>query len=274
MSHKITFRVHGHGPTVFLFHGYGGSVLHWDPLVELLQDHYRVVVPNLSHVYMSTDKLLFGVQVEKISEFVFDHTPQNEKAHICGMSYGGAIAWGISILHPAIISSLSLINPMVPHPIKNFHRFDFRHYFRLPLPAQALSLVLTTPLGKNFLIEAAEIFREEKTSARLRDHELKGRKLLFIAQMISNFSWIIRQENWDYWSSKLADIQAKKMLIYDREDPLFNKNCYMQFSEIIRFHKFHELKGAGHLPIRARANTIFESLHLFFSETESKENVA
>ncbi|WP_374032377.1 alpha/beta fold hydrolase [Bdellovibrio bacteriovorus] len=93
MSHKITFRERGQGPLLILLHGYGGSVHHWESIAENLSAHYRVIVPNLSHIYMSSDKLFFTVQIEAVAKFIRENFP-GEKVSLAGLSYGGGLCPG------------------------------------------------------------------------------------------------------------------------------------------------------------------------------------
>ncbi len=119
MSHKITYRERGQGPLLILLHGYGGSVHHWESIAENLSSQYRVVVPNLTHIYLSSDKLFFTVQIEVLAKFIRDTFP-NEKVSIAGLSYGGALSWGLASQHADLVRKVILINPMVTDPIKFF----------------------------------------------------------------------------------------------------------------------------------------------------------
>src|SRR4051812_46079109 len=120
MSHKITFREHGkQGPRIVLLHGFGGSVLQWDGVIRELQNNYRVLVINLSHLYSGKDKIAFSRQVHAVGDFLKSTFP-GEKFNFAGISYGGALVWGLALRFPDIIESTIYINPMSPNPVPHF----------------------------------------------------------------------------------------------------------------------------------------------------------
>ena len=180
MSHKITFRERGQGPVLLLLHGYGGSIHHWDSIAESLSQHYRVVVPNLTHVYLSTDKLFFAVQVEVVAKFIAENFP-GEKVHVAGLSYGGALSWALAAQHPQLIRKTVLINPMVTDPVKHFLPKELRFFFSIPLNLKSIYVMLSTPMGAAFLKRAAQIFRDERSEGNAGVERLKGRKLQFLS---------------------------------------------------------------------------------------------
>lgn len=270
MSHKITFRECGEGPLIVLLHGYGGKGMHWNPLVASLKSNYRVLILNLSHLYLSADRLTFSSQVQGLKEFIESHVGKNS-AHWIGMSYGGSIAWGLAATYPELFASLTMINPMMPDPLKHFYRPEFRHYFRLPVPPKVLAFLLTTTFGKKFLAKATEIFHEEKST---EDLELKGRKLLFVAQMICNFSWILRSEDWNYWNSKLFKLDLPTQLIYDAEDPLFSKQSYQKLAQQTKCQSVIELIGTGHLPVLSNPELIAQEIHQFHQNLKIKKAIS
>src|SRR5690349_5061280 len=107
---KIAFREVGEGPILILLHGYAGSVLHWDPIVARLKSHYRVVTPNLTHLFMGKSPLTFSEQIDVFAKFIETHFP-NQKVHLTGISYGAAISWGVAIQHPHLVDRTVFINP-------------------------------------------------------------------------------------------------------------------------------------------------------------------
>lgn len=268
MSHKISYRENGEGDPLILVHGYGGSVLHWDPLVKILKNHFRIIVPNFSHLYMSQDRLLFSIQIEKFADFIREKFP-NEKVRIAGTSYGGALTWGLSLRYPELISEMILINPMVTHPIANFLPSELRYVFMLPLKAKYIYFLLGTPLGKTFLLKVAELFRSERSHGQGKIDQLEGRKLQFISHVISHFSWILRNEDWNYWDDKLSEISTRTCLIYDKNDSLFNEETYLNFSEKIVCDSVITTTGMGHLSIKMDPDNI-SNLILHFLAASSR----
>lgn len=266
MSHKITYREKGQGPILILLHGYGGSVHHWEHVAENLSSHYRVVVPNLTHIYMSSDKLFFTVQIEVLAKFIRETFP-GEKVHVAGLSYGGALSWGLASLHPDLVQKTVLINPMVMDPIRYFLPKELKFFFSIPLNLKAVYVMLSSPMGKAFLRRAAQIFRDERTEGVTAVENLKGRKLQFVAHMIHHFAWILRSEDWNFWSQKLYNYRGDCRLIFDKEDLLFDQEAYKKFAMHIGCEDIVPLVGAGHLAIKTRPETIAKLIKEFLSNT-------
>lgn len=255
MSHKITYRQRGQGPLLILLHGYGGSVTHWDAVSQSLSSEYTVVTLNLSHLYLGTDKLLFAVQVETLAQFILETFPE-QKVSVAGLSYGGALAWGLATQYPERISKMVLVNPMVTNPVKHFQLKELRFFFSIPLNLKSIFFMLSTPVGKSFLKKAANIFRQERDEGALGVENLNGRKLQFVAHMIYNFSWILRSEDWNFWHRKLYTYRGDCCIIYDTQDLLFTPEAYRRFAMHIGCEDIVELEGAGHLATKTNPETI------------------
>lgn len=267
MSHKITFREKGSGDPLILLHGYGGSIGHWDQVAENLKSSYRVVIPNLSHVYMGLDKIFFSIQIEVLADFIRTHFP-HQQVSVAGMSYGGALAWGLSVQHPELVENLILVNPLVPNPVPQFSLAELRYFFVVPISLKAIYFLLSTPIGKAFLGRSAEIFRDERAEGSVNVHTLKGRKLMFVAHVIHRFSWLLRTADWRYWRRKLPPPSSSVLFIYDTEDTLFSKEVYQNFARDLEADEVAELTGAGHLATKTRPETISARIQDFISRKE------
>ncbi len=252
---KIAYRSVGNGPVVILLHGYAGSVLHWDAITENLKENFQVVIPNLTHLYMSKKQLSFSDQVEVFAKFIQAHFP-NQKVHLAGASYGGAIVWGVGLRYPELIDKTIFINPMPPAPVSQFSIPILKSIFRLPLNIQSIYMILRTPIGRFFIKRAAEVFRMER--ADLWDHTdpIHGRRLLFVCHVILNFSNILKNEDWKNWKYRLKGWNHLSMLIFDQQDPLFEPKTYHRFQELIGCTEVREIHLAGHIAINTRADEI------------------
>lgn len=265
MSHKITYRERGHGSLLILLHGYGGSVHHWESVAESLSAHHRVVIPNLSHLYMSSDKLFFSVQIELLAKFIRETFPE-QKVSVAGLSYGGALAWGLSVQHPEIIEKTVLINPMVTDPVKHFLPKELRFFLAIPLNLKSVYVMLSTPMGRVFLKRSAQIFRDERSEGAVAVEHLKGRKLQFVAHMIHHFSWILRSEDWQFWNHRLFSYRGECRLIYDQEDLLFDSVAYKRFAQHIGCEDVISIRGAGHLAIKNAPDKVSSLIREFLNK--------
>jgi pimeloyl-ACP methyl ester carboxylesterase len=269
MAHKITFRERGQGPVLILLHGFGGSVHHWESCAEELSKNYRVVVPNLSHLFMSTDRIFFTVQVETIASFIKVNF-FGEKVHVAGLSFGGALTWALSRQHPELIEKIILINPVIPDPIPAFTLPELRYFFVMPMNSRSIYVLLSTPIGKAFLKRAAMIFRDERSGGANRLDTLKGRRLLFVSHLIYNFSWMLRREDWGWWKDKISMTYFPCLMIFDTDDLLFSKELYLKFTQELRVEKVVEITGAGHLAIKSQPVLIAKAIHKYLSTVAEK----
>ena len=102
----------GHGPTVVLVHGFGGSATWlWYPQVADLARDHRLVVPDL---------LWFGDSRSDARDFTIDHQVRalealldrlgDHEADLVGVSYGGLVAHELASDRPAAVRNLVLVD--------------------------------------------------------------------------------------------------------------------------------------------------------------------
>ncbi len=265
---KIAYRQVGEGPVLILFHGYAGSVLHWDAIVEKLRGQFRIVIPNLSHLYMGREPLTFSQQIEEVARFIRHYFPK-QKVHLGGISYGGALVWGLTLRYPEMVDKTIFINPMPPAPVGSFHVPILKWIFRLPLNPRLIYWILSTGFGRHFLRRAAQVFRLERADFWERFRELKGQKLKFVSHVIYNFAYILKKENWHAWKVRLEVWTHMSLLIYDCEDPLFEPKTYQRFQDLIGCDITQELHKAGHIAIQSQPDEIAQMMAEFLNVERS-----
>jgi pimeloyl-ACP methyl ester carboxylesterase len=263
MSQRISFREKGQGTPLILLHGYGGSVHHWEEVSTSLSSQYRVITPNLTHLYMSRDKLFFSVQVESLAAFIRDNFP-GQKVHVAGVSYGGAMAWALAAQHPELVERIVMINPMISEPVKNFIPRELRFFFSIPINLTSVFVLLASPIGKSFLKRCDKLFRAEGDPGASLEN-MTGRKLQFISLMIYNFSWVLRCEDWALWNRKVENLKVPSCLIYDDNDILFIPEVYQRFAWHMDCANVISLTGGGHLAIKTQPEIIAGHIRQFLT---------
>jgi pimeloyl-ACP methyl ester carboxylesterase len=262
---KISSRETGQGPVLILLHGYAGSVLHWKPLVSSLESHFRVVVVNYGHLYLGRQALSFTEQVDILGNWIAQSFP-NQKVHVAGLSFGGALTWGLGLEFPNLIEKTIFINPMSPAPANHFHMKSMRFFFKIPLSRKSVFLFLSTSMGEKFLKKSAEIFRLQSESVTGRLTGLEGKKKIFIAHLFNNFAWILKQENWRIWDKKLALWNHPSLIIYDPMDPLFKRQSYGEFAQLLQCTEVMQIPDAGHIAIHGEPDKIATSMKEFLQK--------
>lgn len=259
---KIAFRKTGQGKPLVLLHGYAGSVLHWDSVVAELNGEFELIVPNLTHLYMSKKPMTFSKQVDCFAQFLKENFPK-QKVSLAGASYGGALLWGVALKYPELVDKTIFINPMPPNPVKRFNIPIMKSIFMLPLNMQSIFMILRTPLGRFFLRRATEVFRLERAELWDKSQGLHGRKLLFVCHIIHNFAYILKKENWFLWKDRLETWTHPSMLIFDQQDPLFEPKTYHRFQELIGCDEVREIHLAGHIATNTRGVEIAQMMREF-----------
>lgn len=268
---KINFRSYGEGETVVLLHGFAGSVSHWEPLRPQLAKYYRVVVPNLTRLTLGREALTFSAQLDELARFL--RSPEFPKpVHLVGLSYGGALCWGLALRYPELVARVVLINPMPPHPIASFQWRALQIFLSVPVKKMVLGLMLGTRWGRDFLRRAAEIFRNVDQAPSLeRVDALEGRKLLLIAHLIHRFAWIIKSERWHIWSNKLEYWTPETLFICDDEDPLIRFDAYEELSRKMGCENFFVTQGAGHIsPLNSPQLIVWEVMKFFLDKAPAR----
>lgn len=264
MSYKLNHREIGEGPILVLLHGFGGSVMHWDSVVENLKQDYRVVIPSISHLFLSQDKIFFSVQIEGIAKFLKENFPQ-QKINLAGTSYGGALAWALAVQYPDLVDQLVLINPMVPYPGKYFVPPEIRYFCVTPWTEKGIKMSLATPIGQAVIRKLIAAFRDERTLSHARSQGLAGKKLDFVAHLVHRFTWILHSEDWKVWEDKISKCLRKpiSMLIFDEQDYLFSEPTYHAFAKTLGCVKVAATSGGGHLTIKTKSQEICQLIREF-----------
>jgi pyruvate dehydrogenase E2 component (dihydrolipoamide acetyltransferase) len=100
------------GPAAVLLHGFGTVGAGWDAIAALLAGRGRAVVPDLPGHGGSLAHEAAG-RAAASAEAVLDDLAERgiEKAHLCGHSFGGAVAVCAALAAPGKIASLTLLAP-------------------------------------------------------------------------------------------------------------------------------------------------------------------
>lgn len=270
---KINYRSFGEGEVILLLHGYAGSVSHWEPIRPHLSKYYQVVVPNLTHLTLGMEKNTFSDQIEELAKFIRVNFPSGP-VHLVGLSYGGALSWGLSCRYPELVGRVVLINPMPPEPRAGFQWLGLRVVLNLPIGKRMVAAMLKTKWGKGLLMTAAEIFRNVANEPSLdRMKSLEGRKLLFMSHLIERFSWILRNENWSMWQHKLEYWIPDTLFICDDQDPLIRFSAYEELAQLMGCDNFFTTSGAGHISVLNSPQLIgWEVMKFFLDKAKQRKS--
>jgi pimeloyl-ACP methyl ester carboxylesterase len=113
---RIHYAKAGEGPMVVFVHGFPDFWYSWHHQMRGLCDEYTVVALD-TRGYNESDKPQ-GVENYDMSLLVGDvaaviRNERRDKAIVVGHDWGGAIAWGLAAMMPAIVEKLIIVN--LPH---------------------------------------------------------------------------------------------------------------------------------------------------------------
>jgi pimeloyl-ACP methyl ester carboxylesterase len=105
----------GDGPPLVLVHGIGASYLSWQPVVELLAENHRVLVPDLAGFgFTPPHERKTTVQQNALLLIDFIELLCDGPVTLVGNSMGGLVSMLASVKRPATADRLILVNPALP----------------------------------------------------------------------------------------------------------------------------------------------------------------
>jgi pimeloyl-ACP methyl ester carboxylesterase len=108
-SNGIFYRIEGEGEPLLLLHGVMASGRMFDPLIDLLRDRFRMLVPDLrGHGKSSYLDGPYDVPALTSDLDVVMAEAQFDRSAVMGYSHGGAVAQQLAHTRPAAVSKLML----------------------------------------------------------------------------------------------------------------------------------------------------------------------
>jgi pimeloyl-ACP methyl ester carboxylesterase len=120
----------GVGEPVVLLHGTAGSGRQWTDVAEALRSDFRVIAPDLcgyggtSH-WPGDGTFNLAVEADLVAALL---DMLGKPAHIVGHSYGGAVALQFASRHPRYLRTLTLIEPVSFHLLRDGDDIDERAF--------------------------------------------------------------------------------------------------------------------------------------------------
>lgn len=108
----ISYEECGSGEPLVLLMGLGAPGSKWAPHMEAYEKHFHVYAPDNRGAGQSDKPVAYAYTIEEMAKDVigFMDAAEIEKAHVNGISMGGAIAQYLAIYYPERVKSLILTN--------------------------------------------------------------------------------------------------------------------------------------------------------------------
>jgi 4,5:9,10-diseco-3-hydroxy-5,9,17-trioxoandrosta-1(10),2-diene-4-oate hydrolase len=252
-SVKTAYLSAGSGDTVVCLHGAGAGAVTWYPSIAAISKNFHVLIPDIVG-YGESDKPDAAYDRPYFSRWLKNFLTEMKisKAHIVGLSQGGAIALQFAIDYPAMVDKLVLVDSaglgakisflpkltmvwMNSLPSSKADRFNSRYILRWPErrdPNHGLYsvAVINSEGGKN-------AFQQGRGSAVSKIPE-----------------------------DALQRIKNNTLVIWGKDDRLFDVEYGEKASKIIPNAKFSVIEDAGHLPLMDQPEIFNKILNDFLIE--------
>lgn len=163
----------GHGSTLVLLHGFGGTWRSWKPILSLLEEHHRVIAPTMPG-HIGGIKLKKRASPVSISEAVAEQLRDRgiHNAHFVGQSLGG---WSVfEMARFGLARSALGLSPAGAfsdrQAVISFMRKGHSMLKVLPIIAPFLKLAVTFPALRKRVLAGEMQHGDRMTAAEARDH--------------------------------------------------------------------------------------------------------
>lgn len=119
---RIAWVEDGRGDAVLLLHGLGGSHDDWRLQLPEFARRYRVIVPDLRGFGASGRREPFTIQQHARDMLALLAALEVSRAHVIGLSMGGAVAIEMALARPGAVASLVLANTAPSFRLSNWER--------------------------------------------------------------------------------------------------------------------------------------------------------
>ena len=190
MQHKVVngvrlaCRVEGQGPPLLLLHGLGGSHDDWRKQVPEFARRYRVVAPDLRGFGASERQEPFTVQQHARDAAALLEALGIPRAHVVGLSMGGAVAMELALSEPQRVAGLVLANTAPS--------FELRGWQRRYMGFSRLLLALLFGVGGVARLFSNAVFpapHQESLRKRLLERASHTSRWVYIASLRTLVRW-------------------------------------------------------------------------------------
>ncbi len=202
---RIACQLAGAGPPLLLLHGLGGSHDDWRRQVPLLARRYRVIAPDLRGFGDSERQEPFTIQQHARDARALLVELGIARAHVVGLSMGGAVAMELAITQPECVAGLVLANTAPD--------FELSSWERRYMGFSRMVLALTLGVGGVARLFARAVFPAPH-QARLR------KRLLERASHTSRWVYLATLRSLTRWSAegRLGRIRSPTLVIGAEHD--------------------------------------------------------
>jgi len=252
---QLDYEEHGSGLPVVFVHGFPLDRSIWSPLVPLLKDHARLILPDLrgfgkTAMPEGAEPYSMRVLADDLLALV-DHLGL-EKVVLVGHSMGGYISLAFANAYPQRLAGLGLVS------------------------TQAAA---DTPEKRQGRMKTADAVRR-KGVARALDG--MAQKLTTNPELVEPIATLINRQNPDTVraalkalaerrdsTENLASISVPAVVISGTQDGVISLERSQEMNQLLGWSWLVEIPGGGHMPMMEYPAQVADALHRFFHTVES-----
>ena len=248
-------------PVVFL-HGFGGFFMDWPRVMAPVARHTRVYALDLPGWGFSEPNPAVKSmedEVKVINDFMAKLGLNN--VILCGLSYGGGLAWAAAAMHLPRVRRAVLLNPMPTNPLHYMHSVLYRGIFFLN------GFAGTNWMGNRLLTKSQYqmICRECLLNHRLLDSFYLDLAFRVIKQpkmprLLAMHAHAARKVDWAEWEHKLAGIRIPITIMQGRQDKIFSIKSAQHLHRLIPTSELIEVDRCGHAMVFDQHRRVAEIL--------------
>jgi len=264
---------------VVLLHGFGGFFMDWPRVMAPLARHTRVYaldLPGWGFSEPNHGARTLEDEVRIVNEFLSQLGLNN--VILCGLSYGGGVAWAAAAMHLPRVRRAVLLNPIPPHPLRYMHSPLYRSIFFLNRFAGA------NYLGHHLLNKSQYkiICRENLLNDRLLDSFYLDLAYMVIKQpkmlrLLAAHALGARTIKWADWEHRLAGVKIPVSILQAQNDRLFSIKSAQVLHRLIPTSELIEIEDCGHAMVfdqhRKVSDFIIRHIVNYAQDRESHESV-
>jgi 2-hydroxymuconate-semialdehyde hydrolase len=252
-SVKTAYLSAGSGPPVVCLHGAGAGAVTWYPSISALAEHFHVIAPDIVG-YGESDKPNAAYDRPYFASWLRDFFLALEipKAHVIGLSLGGAISLQFSFENPEMVEKLVLVDSCALGAQTPFGAL-FGFFWLYTFPS-----VAANRYNSRYLVAKLENIDPNFGPYSLQVVKKPGGKNVFWQGMGAAVSAMSEEE--------LRQIQHQTLIIWGEDDNFLSIASGEAAAQIMPNAKLHRIQDAGHIPFMDQPEVFNDILLQFLRE--------